>query len=224
MNNKRLEVIYNAFDKELVIDVGSDHGYLPLELLKNSRAKKAIIIEVNAGPLNNAKKNTIKYGLTNSVEMILSDGLNKLDGKKIENAGIIVAGMGGKLITQIINNDIDKFKKAKLFLQPNNNEPELRKFLTNNNFVVIDEVLVKDDGIIYEVIIAEFGTQNLTKEEVMFGIKLDKSPLFEEKWKEQQIYLEKLILKIKNNGHENKKLEKEYDLICQKLGVKNEAI
>lgn len=224
MNNKRLEAIFKVFDQSLVIDVGSDHGYLPLELLKSNRAENAIIIEVNEGPLNNAKKNTIKYGFNEKVELILSDGLNKLNEEKIENAGIVVAGMGGKLISQIIKNDVEKFRKAKLFLQPNNNEPELRKFLISNNFKIEEEILVKDEGIIYEVIVAVDGNQQLSNEEVMFGINLVNSPLFVEKWREQKNYLEALIKNIKANGHTNIKLEEQYKLICHKLGEKNEII
>ncbi len=224
MNNKRLEAIFKIFDQSLVIDVGSDHGYLPLELLKSNRTENAIIIEVNEGPLNNAKKNTIKYGFNEKVELILSDGLNKLNEEKIENAGIVVAGMGGKLISQIIKNDVEKFRKAKLFLQPNNNEPELRKFLISNNFKIEEEILVKDEGIIYEVIVAVDGNQKLSNEEVMFGINLVNSPLFVEKWREQKNYLETLIKNIKANGHTNIKLEEQYKLICYKLGEKNEII
>ncbi len=222
MNNKRLDAIFNIFDQNLVIDVGSDHGYLPLELLKNNRVEKAIIIEVNQGPLNNAMKNTKKFGLEQKVELILSDGLNKLDKNKIKNAGVVIAGMGGKLIAHIIKNDLGKFQDAKLFLQPNNNEPELRKFLVNNNFKVENEILVKDDGIIYEVIVAQFGKQELSDEQIIFGLELDQNPLFNEKWSEQRMYLEKLILNIRKNNHINEKIENEYKLICQKLGVNNE--
>lgn len=206
----------------MIIDIGSDHGYLPIELLKNDIVKKAIIIEVNQGPLENAIANVKRYGLNDKVRTLLSDGLQKLEIEAIQDAGIVIAGMGGKLISEIINNDLEKFQKAKLYLQANNNEPQLRRFLIENNFQIEADYLVKDEGIIYEYMSVSKGKQNLTEEEIMFGLDMQEDNLFNEKWSEQLIYLENLLKKIRKTGNTNQKLEIEYQLICKKLGVKNE--
>lgn len=222
MNNKRLDAIKKIFTNDLIIDIGSDHGYLPIELLKNDIVKKAIIIEVNQGPLENAIANVKRYGLNDKVRTLLSDGLQKLEIEAIQDAGIVIAGMGGKLISEIINNDLEKFQKAKLYLQANNNEPQLRRFLIENNFQIEADYLVKDEGIIYEYMSVSKGKQNLTEEEIMFGLDMQEDNLFNEKWSEQLIYLENLLKKIRKTGNTNQKLEIEYQLICKKLGVKNE--
>ncbi len=222
MNNKRLNAISEIFDNELVIDIGSDHGYLPLDLLKKNKVKNAIIIEVNQGPLENAISNIRKFGFSLNCRTLLSNGLQKLEIEAIENAGIVVAGMGGKLISEIISNDLEKFKKAKLYLQPNNNEAQLRQYLMDNGFQVLNDLIIEDEGIIYEIIVAEAGLANLSNEQIIFGLNIDQNPLFEIKYKEQLEYLKPLILKIRDTGNRNDKLENEYALICSKLGVENE--
>ncbi len=221
MNNKRLEAIYQLFDCKKVIDVGSDHGYLPLTLLKNQRVNEAIIVEVNQGPLDNAIKNTKRFGLMEQTTHILSDGLQAVDANLIEG-GVIIAGMGGKLIEQIIKNDLAKFKQVKLFLQPNNNEARLRKFLNESGFKIMKNILVEDDEIIYEIIVAELGIQTLNDEEIFFGYQTTTESLFTKKWLAQKVHLENLIKEIRNNGHQNNQLEQEYANICEMLGVKNE--
>ncbi len=221
MNNKRLEAIYQLFDCNKVIDIGSDHGYLPLTLLKNQCVNEAIIVEVNQGPLDNAIRNTKRFGLMEKTTHILSDGLQAVDAKMV-TGGVVIAGMGGKLIEQIIKNDLEKFKQVQLFLQPNNNEARLRKFLNESGFKIIKNILVEDEGIIYEVIIAELGVQTLTTEEIFFGYQTTSEGLFTKKWLEQKIHLEKLIKEIRNNGHQNNQMEQEYAKICEILGVKNE--
>ncbi len=222
MNNKRLSAISKIFDQDLIIDVGSDHGYLPIDLLNKNQVKKAIIIEVNEGPLQNAISNVRKYGHGENVRTLLSDGLQKLEIEAVENAGIVVAGMGGKLISQIIDNDLNKFKKAKLYLQPNNNEPQLRRYLIENGFEITFDALIEDDGIIYEYMCATLGNQSLTNDQIMFGLNMQDNLLFEEKWKNQLEYLLPLIQKVQASGNHNLKLENEYNLICDKLGVANE--
>ncbi len=222
MNNKRLNAISEIFDQELIIDVGSDHGYLPLDLLKKDKVKKAIIIEVNEGPLNNAISNVRKFGYGEVVRTLLSNGLQKLEIEAVENAGIVVAGMGGKLISEIIDQDIEKFKKAKLYLQPNNNEPQLRTYLNEQGFEIEYDNLVLDDGIIYEYMVAKLGDNKLSSDEIMFGTKMQTSSLFTEKWTDQLAYLLPLIQKVRKSGNRNEKLENEYNLICAKLGVTNE--
>ncbi len=221
MNNKRLEAIYHLFDCPHIIDIGSDHGYLPLELLKNNKVETALIVEVNQGPLDNAIRNTKVYGLNDKTKHVLSNGLLEINQDEIWG-GIVIAGMGGKLIKEIIEQDLEKFHQAKLFLQPNNNEARLRQFLVNNGFKITKNILIKDDGIIYEIIVATSGQQKLDDEQILFGVDTEKSALFTEKWLNQKEYLEKLLIQIRSSGHKNEKMEQEYQKICEILGVKNE--
>ena len=153
MNNKRLLKIATLFNNDTIVDIGSDHALLPIYLLKNKIIKNAYVIEVNKGPMENAVNNLEKNNLTENAKVILSDGLRSVDKFKEDNVGIVIAGMGGNLIRDIIKNDIDKFKGNTLYLQPNNNEENLRVFLNENNFKIQKELLVKDDKIIYSILV-----------------------------------------------------------------------
>lgn len=224
MNNRRLNRIAELFDQEYIIDVGSDHGYLPLHLLKNKKVSEANIVEVNKGPLENAQKNTERFALDEYVTFTLSDGLMNYTNEIKPNTGIVVAGMGGNLISQIIEASLSKFKQGKLFLQPNNNEGKLRKYLVDNGFEIEFNDLVQDDGIYYEILVANYvgNARTLSDTEIMFGLVNENNKYLQPKWTEELEHRKNLILNIRSNGHENRVLVEEYQKIAKFLGVKNE--
>ncbi|MGL5021035.1 MAG: tRNA (adenine(22)-N(1))-methyltransferase [Mycoplasmatales bacterium] len=220
MNNKRLLAIADIFDNKTIIDVGSDHGYLPIYLLKIKKVSNAIIIEVNDGPIKNATKNVGKNGLRNKVQIVKSNGLNKLDTMLDGSFGIVVAGMGGTLIKTIIENDLDKFKRTKLYLQPNNNEYMLREYLTKIGFEISTDFLVKEDGIIYSIIVADFRDkkQNYTQEELFFGINIKHNELFLEKWEKERDHIKNVKYNIEKSGHKNLNLDNKLKIIIDTIG------
>lgn len=224
MNNRRLNRIAELFDQDYIIDVGSDHGYLPLHLLKNNKVSEANIVEVNKGPLENAKKNTERFALNENVTFTLSDGLKSYTNEIKPSTGIVVAGMGGNLISQIIEASLSKFKQAKLYLQPNNNEGKLRKYLVDNGFEIEINDLILDDGIYYEILVANYvgKVNSLTETEIMFGLINENNKYLKLKWAEELEHRRNLILSIRSNGHENQDLVEEYQKIANFLGVKNE--
>ena len=191
MNNKRLLKIATLFNNDTVVDIGSDHALLPIYLLKNKIIKNAYVIEVNKGPMENAVNNLEKNNLTENAKVILSDGLRSVDKFKEDNVGIVIAGMGGNLIRDIIKNDIYKFKGNTLYLQPNNNEENLRVFLNENNFKIQKERIVKDDKIIYSILVIspDEEKQVLSNEEIIFGLPIEEIELFKEKWNEELNHL-----------------------------------
>ena len=127
MITERLQCILNYVDSEVIADIGTDHAYIPIELVKKNRVKRAIAADINEGPLKIAQKNIKSEGLSDRIETRLGSGISVLE--KGEAGQIIIAGMGGELIEYIIKSDIETAKGSELLLQPMNNQYELRKFL-----------------------------------------------------------------------------------------------
>lgn len=135
---------------EAIADIGTDHGYIPIYLVKNNKCNSAIASDINKGPIEKASTNIRFEGLSEKVKCLLGGGLKPL--KVGEVNGVIIAGMGGNLIRDIILEDIEKVKLYDfLILQPAQNPEVLRKFLYNNNFEILNEDLILDDGKFYEL-------------------------------------------------------------------------
>lgn len=183
-----------GYDK--VADIGTDHAYLPIYLIENKYSNYVIAADVAKGPLSSAIQTVNKYNYENEIKCILSDGLESIN--EPINA-LNIAGMGGVLISNILNNGKEKLQTVKrLVLQPNNGEDKLRIWLNNNNWTITEEVILEEDNVIYEIIVCEQGNQSLTEEELIFGPYLlkDKSDIFIRKWNEYARYLETLLSKI----------------------------
>ncbi|GAA0078778.1 class I SAM-dependent methyltransferase [Clostridium sp. CTA-5] len=149
--SKRLSWIIKYVDKcKVIMDVGTDHGYIPIYLVKNEISEKAIASDINKDPLQKAKINASLDGVLSNVDLRLGGGLKPL--KKDEAQGIIIAGMGGNLIRDILEDDLDKVRNLDyLVLQPAQNPEVLREYLYNNNYEILNEDLCFDEGQYYEL-------------------------------------------------------------------------
>ncbi|HAT4105791.1 tRNA (adenine(22)-N(1))-methyltransferase [Clostridium perfringens] len=178
--SKRLKRIAEHVDKcESVADIGTDHGYIPIYLVKEGICKKAIASDINKGPIEKAKVNVAFEGISNKVKCLLGPGLNPL--KVGEVNGVILAGMGGNLTRDILLADMDKVKKYDfIILQPAQNPEVLREFLYKNDYEIIDEDLIKDEGRFYELFKVKY---NENSEKLVFEDELyyEVSPLLREK-------------------------------------------
>ena len=193
MENKRLKEIANLISAKQIIDVGSDHGYLPIYLLKNDKIDQAIIIEINVDPLLNAKKNALKYGVDQKITYMLSNGIREL--KSANGAEIIISGMGGNLIINILNENF-KILKERLIIQPNNNEIIVRKQMKKWNFHIEKEVLIKENKIIYSILVINPKKENdYTESEITLG-KYENKILLNEKLKAEKNHLINIYNKI----------------------------
>ena len=147
----RLKAIANQIDKcESVADIGTDHGYIPIYLVERGVCERAVASDINKGPINKAKKNISIEGLSKKIDCYLGPGLKPL--KVNEVNGIVIAGMGGNLTRDILLADMKKVEKYNfMILQPAQNPEVLREFLYNNEYEIIDEDLILDDGTYYEL-------------------------------------------------------------------------
>ena len=138
----------------VIADIGCDHGFTSITLVKSGAYKKALAMDVRTGPLERAVKNIREAGLADHIETRLSDGFEKL--KPGEAEASVITGMGGELIESILNAYPDAVKKLdKLILSPQSEAERVRRTIRELGFVITDEDALYDDGKYYEIIVAE---------------------------------------------------------------------
>lgn len=190
---ERLECIAKFVPYEAkIIDVGTDHAYLPVYLVKNNIVKKAIASDIVEGPCNAARNTVRQYGVSENIEVRKGSGLETVTSEEVDVA--IIAGMGGTTMISILNESFEIAKNlTRIILQPMNASSELRKWLIKNRWIIINEDLVLENKKIYNIIVVERGENGpLSEIESIVGPIILKSnyPL-------KQEYLDSLIKKYK---------------------------
>lgn len=137
-----------------VADIGCDHAYLPIYLIKENIAKEVIACDINRGPIEKAEENISREGLGTVIKTLQTDGLVGLEAFMPDT--VVICGMGGDLIFRIINDsDYTRQSAPLLILQPMTKQAELRRSLLSAGYNIINESLVYDDRL-YEIIIAKY--------------------------------------------------------------------
>ena len=149
--SKRIEFIVSNLEKVTTLaDIGTDHGYVPLLALRNGICEKAIACDINKDPLAKGKLNAILEGIDDKIDFRLGNGFEPLEVNEVEE--VVIAGMGGNLIRDIIEKDLNKAASRNyLVLIPAQNPEVLREYLYKNDFEIIKEDLCFDEGIYYEL-------------------------------------------------------------------------
>lgn len=199
---KRLEFISSLTKGyKSICDIGSDHGYVCIDAVKSHKVLKAYALDINEGPLANAYNNIKAQNLSDKIEVILSDGLKSFN---YDVDLYLICGMGGNLACKILDDSLDKFKKAKsIIIEPNNYEHMVRKYLMDHNFYIKCEYIIKDSGHFYEIIEASYGKKEIYDDlDIMFGpfLRREKSEVFIEKYNHK---LEVLKENIKSANENN---------------------
>lgn len=131
-----------------IADVGCDHGYIAMELVRSKICRHVIAMDINSGPLDRAKQNIVEYDMQDYIETRLSDGVSAL--QMGEAQGVICAGMGGRLILSILEQGSDLIGSMKqLILQPQSELAEVRSYLRKKGYLIDKEDLVYEDGKYY---------------------------------------------------------------------------
>ncbi len=171
--SKRLRAAADFVRQDAYIaDVGTDHAYLPIALCLEGRVKGAIASDINEGPILRAREHIKEYGLDKNIATLLADGLDKISA--YEPTDILILGMGGELIANIISKaSFTKNEAIRLILQPMTHPELLRRSLLDNGYSIIDEVMVFEEKKVYQIICAEYTgkTQEYSNIELLLGKK-----------------------------------------------------
>lgn len=183
--SKRLETVASFVPTgAIVADIGSDHAYLPCYLVHKGIAARAVAGEVVKGPYESAVKQVRTEGLTDKITVRMADGLAAVE-ETDEITAVTIAGMGGPLIVSILEKHPQALKSVtRLILQPNIHAKAIREWAMENGWAIQDEVILEEDGKIYEVLVLQRGEMKLNEAQTLLGPKLmeTKVPVFIEKW------------------------------------------
>lgn len=164
--DERLTAVANMVRQcDVFADIGTDHAYLPIYLVENGIAKRAIASDLRKGPLNNGRETVNEHGLQDKIELRLSNGLDNFEPYEVTE--IAVAGMGGLLISEFIERaNWIKNPDTHLILQPMTHSEELRKTLYDNGFYIDRECAASVGGKLYVVISAFHGGKKREYDEI----------------------------------------------------------
>lgn len=172
-----------------LVDVGCDHGYLPVYLMLQHKIPGAIATDVGKGPLTRAQEHIAQYHMEAYIETRLCNGLSEI--RPGEGDTLVIAGMGGPLMERILSEGrhaLPGFQE--LILQPQSDIPHFRRFVMQNGYQIIQEEMILEDGKFYPImkVVQHEGEQPAvwSREEEMFG-----RLLLERKHPVLKLYLER---------------------------------
>lgn len=139
------------------LDVGTDHAYVPIYLIKSGMCRRAVASDVNRQPLTNACANAQRFGVFEKINFCLGNGISEIHPERYEVTDIIISGMGGELIAEIIDkSEYTRIPGIRLILQPMSSLQELRGYLAEMGYATITEKLCKTGDKYYTCIVAEY--------------------------------------------------------------------
>lgn len=203
----RLKQIADAVNPcSCVADIGTDHAYLPVYLCMTGKAERGIASDIRKGPLMRAKATIHRYGMQTRIETRLGPGVDTLTVG--EAACIVIAGMGGLMIAQILDANPAIFAEAtQILLQPMTAVPELRQYLWENGYTIQTETLAKEEQKLYHIlsVTAKRETEPPGKAELYFGKRLltDKPEHFEEYIQKQRKKLTRMAEGLRQSKSED---------------------
>ena len=210
MNNKRIEAISQLIDNdESVIDIGCDHGFLAKMLRTKGNNKLIICSDNKIGPLNNARNNLIGY---DNIHFELTDGVDNID---TVCDVCVLAGMGHNTVISIIENNENYFRNCKkIIIQVNSVVAQMRQYLSNHKFQIIDECMVYDYKY-YQIMVVKTGQQQLNELQIEFGPVLleKKGEVFLQCYQKQLSHFQSLLSTLPENHPDRSQLSKKIEQI-----------
>ncbi|MDO4169968.1 MAG: class I SAM-dependent methyltransferase [Lachnospiraceae bacterium] len=207
--SKRLQTIADMVSEgNRLVDIGTDHGYIPIDLLRKGKIPTAIAMDVGVGPLERARDHIQAYCLADKAVCRLSDGFKEYQQGEADTA--VIAGMGGDLMSKILEEGSSKLPEE-LILQPQSEWFKVRIFLQNHEYKIVEEEMLKEDGKYYVVIKAVCGSgETLNESEILYGPYLlaHKHPVLQEYLQYTKHTLEKILANLEQVDTESAKTRK----------------
>lgn len=205
---KRLELIASLINEnDKVIDIGTDHAYLPIILHQKNIESMGTDIHQNA--LNSALENLKEYHLENDIPLLLADGLKNIN--VLDYNTLVMAGMGFNTIKHILE-EKNKLKSiTKIIIQSNNDYDKLRYHLNKLDYTLENEYIIEDKKHLYHIMKYFKGKEHLTKEEILFG-KFNKK--YQQYYQKDLLKLKSILKKIpKNHQDEILKVKEKINIL-----------
>lgn len=217
--NNRLKTIGDLVEaNSFCLDVGCDHAFLDIYLVKKGIGIKAIASDILEGPLSQAKQNIKKEGLEKEIETRLGNGLETYSS---EVDTVIISGMGGRNMIGIFKNKLNILKKIEtIIISPNNYQEDIKRFLCKNGFMIVDEVLVKEKKFIYQIIKFKRGKKHYSKKEYFFGpINLEKKDKLFYEYFQREVKSREILIEVLPKNYRLKKfiVKREIKMIKEEL-------
>lgn len=217
-SERLLQIAHRVLKHLPLADIGSDHALLPCYLVSNDVVPSAIAVEVNEGPFDSAKRHVKEWGLNGRIDVRLGDGLTVIEPGEV--ASVVIAGMGGSLIADILSNGKQVLQVTKrLVLQPNVAADTLRQWMLDEGWQLIDEELVFENGHYYEILVAEPGPPHIPYEAADAGPGLPvllevgpllwhrRHPLLRPKWEREIAKWEHILAQMPQIHEKRSKME-----------------
>ncbi len=224
MLSKRLKQVADMVKKcNMIADIGTDHGYIPIYLIKNGIVKGAVAADISQGSCKKAQLNIGLSHLSDVIDVRCGNGLEVIEkGEKIDT--IIIAGMGGLMAISVLESNRDAAQGAEqLVLQPQRDIDKVRRYLHSIGYKITDEKMLVDGDKFYTVINAEKGSEEYSELEYLFGKKLieSRSPVLNEYVEIEDNKILKVLENMENKGMKGSEAyEKMYKLHCKYMEVK----
>ena len=201
MISRRIKLLASLINEEdKVLDVGTDHGFLPIYLIKNNITNVADGSDVSEEILENAACNMRKYGVWDKINLYLTNGLEKIDLSQYNT--LVIAGMGYSTIKDILRLNNKEYIK-KMIIQTNNDYDKLRTYLVENGYKIEKEICFKERNINYIIFIVISENSKLSREEILCGIYNPDNVWY---YKETVDKLKEINKKIPHTNHEKREL------------------
>lgn len=203
-------------------DVGTDHGYLPVYLLQKGTIAHAIASDINTLPLEHAKRTAAEYDVTQGIDFRLCAGLDAIRAPEVDT--VIIAGMGGETIIEVLKNAPWTREKT-LLLQPMTKIELLRVWLTENGYAITQEHLVRDKDVLYAVLTATGGeSAPLTAAQAYCGAKSVHDPLYGDYAQERITKLTRAVAGLRGSKRQDREARiAELEAIIEELKQSREA-
>lgn len=199
--SERLAMVASFVPNDTVLaDIGSDHAYLPCYLMNKGKIRRAIAGEVVAGPFEAATRNVDFNGFADRIEVRLANGLQAIeDTDHVET--VTIAGMGGTLITSILEAGKDRLTHVqRIIVQPNLHAIAIREWAVANGYCIVDEEILQEDSKIYEVLVLEKGAATYSKSDLLVGpvLRYKQSDVFQAKWERDLLEWQRVLKALEN--------------------------
>lgn len=229
LSNRLKEVVIEVPKHSKIADIGSDHAYLPCYAILHELASSAIAGEVVEGPYQSACAQVMKSGLTDRIEVRKGNGLDVLSPNEVD--AITIAGMGGALIRDILERGKEKLAGVqRLVLQPNIAAHNIRQWCIENEWELVKEKILEEDGKVYEILVAERGNAlapytEKKESELVFGPFLlkERNDAFTKKWSGELANLQRVYEQIRK-GAETEEAQLRKQEIEKRMAIIQEVL